>query len=44
MTRKMGTSAASLLVPLELKLSARPLPHPDLEGQRLGNSVLCEGE
>lgn len=39
--RKTGTSAASLLVPLELKLSAHPLPHPDLEGQRLGDFVLC---
>lgn len=36
MTRKMGTSAASLFVPLELKLSAHPLPHPDLEGRGSG--------
>lgn len=41
MLRKIGTSTASLLVPLELKLSAHLLPYPDLEGQRLRDSVLC---
>lgn len=29
---------------LELRLSAHPLPHPYLEGQRLGDFALCQGE